>query len=330
MNNRTAILLLLLCVTGRAGAQREPGTKNFFRLYVDNDALILSSNATDWGYTSGLRIDFFYSPEKKYNGHFGWPGRLTGSKTVITRGWGLMQVIMAPQKTSLTVPEKHDYAYSGGLVAVYTVHAANPLKKINVQSECIIGMMGPPSLAEQTQSFFHRLIKDPLPMGWSYQLPTDLLVNYNVKAERSLVETKLIVVTGSGEFLLGSMKDGLSLDMVLQIGKQKKNYFSGLSNQYFAAEKPTVSLLFKATASLIAYDALLQGGLLNSQSPVHKNNSVSGTELTRQKAGGSLQLMLLFSARRFAATFSQQITSATFRGYGAHSVGNISLYYKTF
>ena len=323
---RKALFFFILFYIHTAHSQKDRPHKNFFRLYADNDALILSENATDWGYTSGSRIDFFYTASKSRSDFFSPLNQFAGPNRITTKGWGLMQMIIAPQKTSLVVPDKNDYPYAGALFAVHTVHFTNVVKKINLQSEWIIGMMGPPSFAKQTQSFFHHLIGDPPPMGWSYQLPADLLLNYNIKAEKLLTGDKSIGLVGSGELFFGSMTDGLSLHILLQVGKKNRNNFTGLTSQFFTAKKTSFSFSLKATTDLILYNALLQGGLFNSKSPVRKSNSIYGTDLQRKKITGSLDLFILFSTQKFAVSLTQKMISSEFKKYGSHCIGNISIY----
>ena len=306
-------------------SQDNPLHKNFLRLYVDNDALILSNNATDWGYTGGNRIDFFYSPLKSGQNLFNWFNRFAGANRVSTSGCGLMQMIIAPQKTSLTIPDKNDYPYAGALFAIHTSHSANTSKKISFQSEWVVGMMGPPSFAKQTHIFFHRLIKDPAPTGWDYQLPADLLLNYNIKAEKQLTGNKNIGLIAYGEIRSGTMNDALSPGLRLQFGNNK-DYFSGLTRQYFVEKISKLSFSVQASADLIFYNALLQGGLFNSNSPVHDRNSKSGTTSKLNNLTGSIEFLLLFSLKKFAVSFDQKFTSAELKDYGGHSIGNISVY----
>src|SRR5688572_28780761 len=148
---------LFLFSPGTAYLQEK--SQKFLRLCADNDALILSNNASDWGYTSGIRTDFFYEARGRQN-FFAWFNKLPGPGSITTKGWGLMQKIFAPHKTSLSIPEKNDYPYSGALFAIHTIHSARSSEKLNLQSEWLIGLMGPPALGKQTHRFFHRLIKD--------------------------------------------------------------------------------------------------------------------------------------------------------------------------
>ena len=298
-------------------------SQHYLRVSADNDAFIISNNASDWGYTSGNRVDLFYTTSNQQN-FFGWFNKLAGTERITTKGWGLMQKIFAPQKTSLSIPDKNDYPYSGALFAIHTIHAANPSKKINLQSEWVVGLMGPPAFGKQTHRFFHRLIKDPEPMGWNYQLPTDLLLNYNVQAEKSLRISRRFNLIGSGKIHAGTMEDAVSAGLQFQMG----NYFSGLINQYFAKDKSRVGFSMQASVELLGYKALVQGGLFNSRSPVHDKNSQLGTEMDLHHTRFSGELFTIVSLKKFALSLRQIFTTAELKGFDQHSFGNLSLYLK--
>jgi lipid A 3-O-deacylase len=320
---RNTCFLLLCFVFHTACAQ-----DHFLRLYTDNDAFVPTNNATDWGYTSGTRIDLFYTTTNKKS-FFTWFNKLAGEQRITTKGWGSMQTIIAPQKTGLIVPDKNDYPYAGALVGIHTIHSANEAKKLNLRSEWIVGLMGPPSFGEQTHRFFHRVIKDPLPMGWDHQLPTDLLLNCNVQAEKLLATKHLpgmpVNFIGSAELRSGTMNDGLSAGISVRIG-DPKNYFTGLTKQYFPGKGIHVSMSMKISADLVLYNALLEGGLFNKRSPVHDKHSVLGTDRKIQHLTASGEFFLLISMERFALSFQLKAISPELKGYDAHSFGNLSLY----
>lgn len=325
MKKQVTLLLLLFCYLA-ATAQKNP-TKPFLRIYEDNDAFDVTEKATDWGYTNGLRLDIFYTPKKYHAGLFNVFDKLVGENRVTTAGWGVMQSMMVPKGTRLLIPDKNDYAYAGGLFAVHTIHSTNNTKKIAVQSEFVAGLLGPLSFAKETQILFHTLIKDQLPQGWGHQLPTDILLNYNLKVEKQLVACKEVALIGGGETFLGSMSDGISMSLLLS-SEGKAGHFSGLTNQFFSVNrrKPKLSAAVKSSVDLIMYDALLKGGLFNKNSPVYNKDCESGTDLKRQKLRYNLELFLLASFRGFSISFSQKASSTDFKDYGHHTVGNISIY----
>ncbi|HMK26630.1 MAG TPA: lipid A deacylase LpxR family protein [Chitinophagaceae bacterium] len=321
---RKIVLLSFLLSFYTAFSQQKHLKNIFFRLSADNDALVPSDNATDWGYTSGNRVDLFYTSSKRRSNFFTWFNKFAGPDPVTTKGWGMMQMIFAPQKTSLAVPDKNDYPYSGALFAIHTIHSANPVKNISFQSEWVVGVMGPPSFAKQTHLFFHHLIKDPPPMGWDYQLPTDLLLNFNIEAEKLIARNKLASFIGTGQVRGGTMNDGLSAGICVRAGNLK-NYFNGLSGQYFPGKEIHASMSVKISANLVLYNALLQGGLFNKRSPVHDKQSPLGTDRKMQHLTSTGEFFFLVSMGKFALSFQLKYVSPELKGYESHSFGNISL-----
>lgn len=305
-------------------ASSQDTTHNFLRFYADNDAFIPTSNATDWGYTSGIRIDLFYTASNKQD-IFSWFNKLAGPDRITTKGWGLKQMIIAPQKTSLAVPDRNDYPYAGALIGIHTIHSANGTKKLNLQSEWIAGILGPPSLGEQTHRFFHRLIKDPPPMGWDHQLPTDLLLNYNISAEKLLKSTRFGNLIGIGQVRSGTMNDDISARLRLQLFN-REDHFNGLTKQVFDEKGKLLSLWVEVSGNMVLYNSLLQGGLFNRRSPVHDKQSPFGTDRKMQHFTASAEIFFLVSIKKFAISAQLKAITPELKGYDPHKFGNLSLY----
>lgn len=306
-------------------AGQQPGVpQKFMRLFEDNDGINALFKGQDWGYTNGSRLDFFNPPKKKTKLH----QKITlFSPKHTTNGWSIMQIMITPQKTQPFVPDKKDYPYSGALMVIHTRHKADPYRKRNLQMEYIAGLMGPPTFAEQTQILLHRLIGDPKPNGWDYQLPTDPLLNYNLTYEKQVAgKNNLILVAGASGFA-GTLSDGLSVYSIIRLQKNL-NYFSGLNNQYFSVNQNKIGAAFSVKSSIDAllYNALLDGGLFNNRSPIHDNNAKSGSDLQRKKLIARLDIMLHISFRKFALAFTQKFYSADYKNYNRHKVGNISFF----
>lgn len=315
-----AALFAYLFATGQ-----EPGTpQRFIRLYEDNDGINALLKGQDWGYTNGTRLDYF-GPRKKQRARLHQKIRIFSPKYA-TNGWSILQVMITPQKTRPFIPDKNDYPYAGALMAVHTRQKADPYNKRILQTEWVAGVMGPASFARQTQVFLHRLIGDPKPNGWDYQLPADLLLNYNVTYEKQVAgKNKLIVVAGANGFA-GTLSDGLSAYSIIRFQKNL-SYFSGLASQYFPVnqKKPGFAFSIKPSLDAVLYNALLDGGLFNRQSPVHDGNAISGTDLQRNIIQARLDILLHVSFRQFSLSFTQKIYSPDFKNYSGHKVGNLSL-----
>ncbi len=323
MNKR--LLPPLLCAAIFVCFPRSGSTQtNFFRVYEDNDGMSLLGKLSDWGYTNGTRLDFFHQGKNSVSG-FNFSA---GKNSVVTSGWGLMQVMFTPKRIKPAIPDKNDYPYSGGLFLSHTIHSSNEKKKLNLQTEWILGTMGPPSLAKETQIYVHKIFRDLRPNGWDCQLPTDLLFNCNVAVEKQIQSAGLLELIGGGKAIAGTLSDGVSLFTLLKF-RTNMNSFSGLANQYFTnnKKKPGFAISLKPAADLIFYNALLDGGLFNSRSPVHDKDCRYGTNLQRNKLTCHLDIQMLFSFRNVSISFNQKVSTPEFKGFSSQNLGNISIYF---
>jgi lipid A 3-O-deacylase len=323
---KSLLLLIFFAISLVVFSQEQFFSKNFFRISEDNDGINFFGKGSDWGYTNGLRLDAFHQRKNNASDFFSRLHPLAGKSSIITSGWGLIQVMITPKRTRPFIPDKNDYPYAGGLFALHTIHSANKEKKLNVLSEWVLGVMGPPSFAKETQIFLHRVIGDPRPNGWDYQLPADLLLNYNLSGEKQAYSNKIFEWIGGGQAFLGTLSDGLSLYTIFRFEKNITS-FSGLSNQYFTPGKKNLAfaLSLKPAVDFIFYNALLDGGLFNQNSPIRNENSEFATSLQRKKITGQLDILALISLRNFSICLTQKMFSPEFKSYSPHNVGNISV-----
>lgn len=319
------LIFLFLFLSALSGTGQKAGTANhFIRLSEDNDGINAWFKGQDWGYTNGSSIDYFYHSSKKQRSN---QKKNSFSPAYTTTGLGITQWMFTPQRTTPVIPDKNDYPYAGALLANYTRHRADPERHQNLQTEYVAGVMGPAAFAKETQVFLHRLIGDPRPNGWGYQLPADLLLNYNVTYEKQVWGSRHVVLAAGATGLAGTLQDGAAVFTMLRFQKNLL-YFSGLNSQYFPVEtkRPGFSFTFKTSADAMLYNAVLDGGLFNRHSPVRDSASSFGSDLHRKKFQASAEMRLHVCYRKFAVSFSQQLFTPDYKNYSGHNVGNLSLY----
>ncbi len=316
-------LLLLLC-TGNAFPQimeQAPGT---LRLYEDDDFFNVWGKGTDEAYSNGTNISYFYVKQKPSTCIDKWIFPRAGKKALNVFEWSIMQVMVTPQDISDTAFQKHDYFYAGALFATHGLTSCNPVKRYSLHSELVFGILGPWSLAKETQSIFHQLIHYQQPMGWTYQVPNSPLLNYNLSYERMLWNpVKLLEVTGGATLRAGTMYDGISAISTIRFGLF--NPYFGRTDGSRALRKIQVYTIARPQAHLIFYNALLEGGILQSGNPafmdVYGNQTVNMRHRTIQ-----LDYGVGTSINRFTITYTQKTLSEWMAGTRHHSVGNISIY----
>lgn len=320
-------LLLLLLSSFTALAQDSTGSRHMFRIYEDNDVIKLFGALSDKGYTNGTRFDYYYV-------HTGKPRFLpdklmpkAGAAAVNTYGWSLMQVMYTPENLRAAHPDVSDWPYSGALVLSHSLHSANPVKKYNIQTEVVVGVMGKASLAEQLQKSIHKLIAAPDPQGWPYQYPTDVLLNINMAVEKQVWQYRsLLDITAGAQGMLGTMIDGASVYSQVRIGKMLP-YFSGLLPQYVQPfkkrDKLQLYLVARPALDWVGYNAVLEGGVFAGKSDYYKNGPTADVNHSISRR---LDLGLVLGYGNISLSFTQRILSKAVDGFGHQRLGNISLY----
>lgn len=330
---KQALLMMVFSATALVSAaqlQNRDSYQHMLRFSYDNDFINLAGKGTDNQYTGGMRFDYFYT--KDHPSRFfldRWMPK-AGTNAVNTFGWGLVQVAFTPEDISKTEPEVDDYPYAGGLFATHTLYSYNSLRKFNIQTEWSLGITGPYSFAAETQEGLHRLIHYQLPRGWDYQVPTDLLLNFNITAEKMLWEAgRWLELSGGATVKVGTMEDAAHLYGLIRIGKMKP-YYEGFMQQYGAPREQKgrrfqVYAVAKPGLYLTAYNAFVDGGVFTGKTEYYKQQHGEFIPYTTDHnihpvIDAGLQLV----SGKIAFSVTQKIMPTLLVGYQPHSVGNIS------
>jgi hypothetical protein len=174
---------LLLLSGGGAAAQPLPppdprGTVSFV---LENDSLKLFGKTTDQYYTSGVRLGWS-SAEGRLPEPLAWvddglAGLLGPANTRWRFDFG--QNFFTPEDKRRRDPDPRDRPYAGILYGTIGLDRRtwDTLDRFELQ----LGVIGPASLARDTQIFVHRIIDDPRPQGWGRQLRNEPVFNLNAE-----------------------------------------------------------------------------------------------------------------------------------------------------
>lgn len=321
------LLCLLLC-SFSAAARDSTACHHMVRIYEDNDLIKVFGDVSDKGYTNGTRLDYYYT--KDHASRFfldRWLPK-AGREAVNTFSLSLAQTMYTPEKLNTTLPDVKDWPYSGALYISHSLHSSSPVKKYNLQTELIAGVMGKASLTEQMQLFIHTLIDAAKPMGWDKQYPSDVLLNINFTAEKQLWQLDhMLDVLAGGQAMAGTMLDGANIYTQLRVGWMLP-YFDGLLSQYskpFSQKKKLRAyLVARPSLNWIGYNAVLEGGVFNGKSDYYKDNPADARmnhSISRQ-----LDLGAVLGYGSVSVAFTQRIMPRLVHGLPHERVGNLSLY----
>ena len=325
---RKIIVLLLTLATAIAQAQDTTRYHTMLRIYEDNDFMDIWGNGTDKGYTNGTRLDLFYTKKRPSRFFFDRWMPKAGDSSINTFGWGIMQIMITPNDLSKRIPDKKDYPYAGALFAVHSLHASNPIKKFNVQTEWWIGVIGPPSLAREAQTFMHRVIHYQKPMGWDYQLPTDLILNLHLAAEKMLAHSNnSLEWIGGAQVFGGTALNGAALYSLFRVGKMQP-YFNGLLSQYTGGRGRQLYFIFRPSGEWMLTNALIDGGVFTQAKKDDKE--ARGREIpsaSRHRIIGKLDYGAVLALGRASVSFTQTTVTPLIKGVRTQSLGNVSLHF---
>jgi lipid A 3-O-deacylase len=174
-----ALLSILCCATvARAGTEQAPPApdRGILVLEYENDLFA----GKDRYYTSGMRAGWI-TPDAGVPGLLRDLGNLipffpgTGD---IKASWSIGQSMYTPKDITLDPPDPDDRPYAGWLYASGGLAEETGQRLDRLQ--LTVGIIGPASLAKQTQTEIHRVMGSPVPQGWDAQLGNEvtLMVSY--------------------------------------------------------------------------------------------------------------------------------------------------------
>jgi lipid A 3-O-deacylase len=134
-----------------------------------------------------------------------------------------------------------------------------------LQSEFVLGTIGPASLGNQAQDLIH----SNTPVGWVNQVKNDFVVNYSIRFDQGIYSGNGIELAVFAGGQCGTLYDNLMGGLFLRVGKANNRYASVF--QTTDHEKPfrkRVRYYFSLDVKnkLVVYDATLQGGMFNKES----------------------------------------------------------------
>lgn len=177
-----ALLPLADAVSAQAQSLPPPDPRETASFVLENDSLKLFGKETDRWYTSGVRLGWS-SAENRLPAPLafvddGLASLLGPANTRWRLDFG--QNFFTPVSKKQENPDPRDRPYAGILYGTIGLDRRTwgTLDRFELQ----LGIVGPGSLARDTQSFVHRVIGDPVPEGWSRQIHNEPV--FNINAER--------------------------------------------------------------------------------------------------------------------------------------------------
>ncbi len=285
----TSIVICLLICNTITKAQTH---NQEFGFQTDNDGYL--AQGSDKYYTNGIFFFYRKALDVKKND--------LANKVL---GFEIGQKMFNPQTGAIPDPIYIDRPFAGYLYMGSTLNLLYDNEsnlKLGVQA----GVIGPASLARQTQEFIHRTFGFYTPTGWQYQISNNAVLNLSVEYNRLIVRDQSFDLTLNGYGNLGNGFSGAGIGPMFRLGKFNA-LFNSISTQSTAisarnpnaAKQHELFFYYKPLANYVAYDATVEGGLFTTTAP----NSQQ-VALTQNRFVFSNQIGGVYNANRLSFDFS--------------------------
>lgn len=311
-SKKIVILLFFLINVSLFSQGNKTNSINSFEFKWSNDF----EYQTDYYFTNGFAFELV-APWEESN-----PANSIllkhSSESKVLYSLTLLQNIYTP-KAKFDIPEQLN---GDRPFAAYILLGAKKLSfhkgdRIKLYSKIQIGILGPAALGEEVQNGIHSLLPTSGKLnGWENQISNSLMLNYSLAAEKSYSFSNWIEFTG-----IASVKIGLPYTNARAGIRTRVGIFDVFPKgfEYYSSQDFKLFLSLGADASIVGYNATLQGGLF-SESFYTLNN------INRFVGYANIGVTLLY--KKFELEYVQQFNAPEFVKAVYHSWGYLSIKVK--
>lgn len=233
---------------------RDLNTDSYFRFNYDNDFFA----AADKDYTQGYNFELVapFLEKNPLNVLL-----LAPNGTVSKYGLSIEHIGFTPEQYQRPEIQFGDRPFAAAIMLKSFLVATDTAKKSRITSSLSLGIIGPGAFGREMQAGIHRLTGNKIPLGWRHQIKNDVVLNYRLGYEKRLWSyNNLFSLQARANAQLGTLFTHVSTGI---------NSTVGLIDSPFTGNKRGFRLYLYAqpTLKLVGYDATLQGGLFNRDSP---------------------------------------------------------------
>ncbi|MBY0349038.1 MAG: DUF2219 family protein [Hydrotalea flava] len=318
------ICIFLIMTFGDTLFAQDNMKNHSLKISFDNDFLNFRGDGTDRYFTNGLRIDYFFKKEKTR-----FPSslllKISNDKNLYS--WSVAQYMFTPSRIDIADIQYGDRPYAGALVAIHSLKSFDYTNKLKISSEIFIGVMGPMSLAEETQIWVHSLIHYTRPKGWANQVPNDIIINYNIGLEKEMIYLpgKLLFSTNIETFN-GTLYNAMGAGFMMKVGRINNCFVKDNAKNTMLNHKTQFYVFMKPSVRVILSNALLQGGFITKTHKDYKGYILNKDQIERlnvfAEAGAA------YEHPKFDLAITQKMRTSDFKEGNAIEVGSISINFK--
>ncbi len=268
LSNRIFYCFCLLFIVHQGYAQVIDNTSSFknslgnkyFRFHYDNDYF----TKTDQYYTQGVTLEYAHPSISKF---FTSSILIKPRNTDITYGFRFDNFGYTPTTIRSDTILHGDRPFCGDMSVSTFAIAVDTIRQQIISSTFIIGLMGEGAGGKEFQTTIHKWTGNHLPQGWQYQIRNDIILNYQLTYEKKVFSYKnAFLLDAASAITLGAHNDKVTGGYNIMVGNFN-NRFTSIATTKPIRKKVQYYFYTKLVGAIVGYDATLQGGLFNKNSP---------------------------------------------------------------
>ncbi len=208
-----------------------------------------------------------------------------------------------------------DRPFCGNLSMAAFLIATDTIRHRRISSSLTVGIMGPAAGSDRMQQTIHYWLENIEPLGWEHQIRNDLILNYAIAYEQRLWKAgEWLLLNAGANLRVGTHTNRIRADLTLMTGRFDDPY-----RPFSSRKKWRFYGYVRLQPGFTLYDATLQGGIFNRQSPY----TLSANELTRFTLQGDFGGVL--GIGRLNLEYTQSWLSKEFKTGALHRWGGIRI-----
>jgi hypothetical protein len=286
--------------------------EKYFRIHYDNDYFTKS----DEYYSQGIGLEFVTPGLKKFPvSKLLWqPLRAEAQFGILLNSFGY-----TPTTISRDEIPYGDRPFSASINLKTFSIQTDSLQLQQLSTAFTIGVIGPLAFGKEMQTGIHRALNNKIPQGWQHQVHNDIVLNYQLNYEKQLFSIQnTFSLNSTSEIRLGTLNTKLNTGLNFMTGWFNSRYTPISSKK----RKFEIYVFGQGRVNLVGYDAGLQGGLFNRNSPY----TISAADINRivfQADGG---VIINFSG--VYLSYTQSFITREFKTGKAHRWGGVSFGFR--
>jgi hypothetical protein len=251
------LLLPLFCLLCAAGASAHGVDDNDGADFANGGRLIRFDYANDYFtgtdryYTQGVGLQY-YDPALRRDPLMRLLPSLPGAED--SYGLRVRNSGFTPTQLASNGPLTGDRPFAATLTLAHVLESADRERGWTLTSALDAGMVGQAAGGKWQQVGIHRISGNRIPLGWDNQIRNDLALDYELRLEKTIAACGNADFGVYGEAVAGTLYDNADAGVQGRVGALDR-------------KRPRFYFFARGEEKLVAYDATLQGGLLNRGSP---------------------------------------------------------------